>query len=85
MVPCAVLILLPWSENTTLTTLHALYAQQYLGLKIATTNTTAKSIVITTTPLSLHKDAMDVKPRFLSNLSRSFEMDKINIGILSAT
>jgi len=85
MVLCVDLTLLHWSENTTSTTLHALPAQRYLGRKIAITSTTVRSIATTTTLLSLHKDAMDVKRQFLSSLLRFFEMGKINIGILNAT
>lgn len=60
-------------------------AQPCSALKIATTSTKAKSIVITTILPNSPSDVLDARPLFSSNLWRYFEMGKTNIGTLNAT
>lgn len=75
----------PSSENTTSTISPARSARPSLVLKTATTNMMDRSTaIIITLPNSL-KSATDVRRQFLSSLLRFSEMDRISIGIPSAT
>jgi hypothetical protein len=74
-----------WIRSTTSITSRAPYAQLCSERKTVTTNTTAKSIAISTIQHNLLNAAMGAKPRFSNNLWKYSGTVRISTGILNAT